>query len=39
VRVGGGEPTVLDDASPTAKRLLELSRELVDEQRRSAAGA
>jgi hypothetical protein len=39
VRVGEGEPTVLDDASPAGKRMLELSRELVDEQRRSAGGA
>ena len=39
VRVGEGEPTVLDEASPAGRRLLELSRELVDEQRRAAAGA
>jgi hypothetical protein len=38
-RVGHGEPTVLADDSPRGERVLALARQLVDEQRRSSAGA
>ena len=36
VRLGHGEATVLADDSPVAVRLLDLSQQLVDEERRSS---
>jgi hypothetical protein len=36
VRIGHTEATVLADDSPPGARLLEMSQELVDEERRSA---
>jgi hypothetical protein len=39
VRVGDAEPIVLAEDSPHGERVLSLSRRLVDEQRRSSAGA
>jgi hypothetical protein len=37
VRLGHGEPRVLDQDSPEAERLLKLSRELVEDQGGPAA--